>query len=133
MGKASDLWSVTKSVGPALASGARVLFAPGTIEIVIEDEWRLALRSASLFVVFNRQARSVKAGRLPVSALESFSSVEVVCHFVGESDRRNWSVFLRSRAGPRVHLGTSSEPTQASVVGAHVGTFTGLPVKAFTE
>jgi hypothetical protein len=133
MGKASDVWSAAKSIGPALASGARVLFAPATIEIVTEDDRRLALRSASLFVVFNRAARSVKAGRLPVASFESFSAVEVVRHFVGESDQPIWSVFLRSGAGSRVLLGTCVEPTQASVVGAHVSTFTGLPVKAIAE
>ena len=133
MGKALDLWSAAKSLGPALASGARVLFAPGTIAIVSEDEGRLALRCGSLSVLLDKRARIVRAGRLPATSFASFSHVEVVRHFMGESDRLCWSVFLRSAAGGRVLLGTCSEPTQASIVGAHVGTFTGLPVRAIAE
>ena len=118
----------------ALMAGFGVLFAPGTLRITRETDSHLDVQCASQLAVFNKRAKTIKAGRQPLAPFDQFVRIELVHHWLNEGNSESWSIFLsRGAVSSRLWIGTCSEPLEASLIGARISEFMGKPIRALDE
>ena len=106
----------------------RYLTGRRTVSVERETPELLELRYGAVRTVLDRAEQKITQNGRLVGVLPLVESIELH-RPLNQEGTVNWFVTLHLRGGRQVEVGQLSDETDASIIGAHIASITGRPVK----
>jgi hypothetical protein len=100
------------------------------VDIAEETEDRLVLRAGRRRITVFRKYRTIKVNDDRHQPIVKFKSIDLTRHSRGEDGPPYWKIVLRRSWLSVLTIGEHETQVDASMVAAHLSTYTGLPVRA---
>ncbi len=101
-----------------------------SIEMIEQGEHRLVIRSNGAQLVADRRRRAFTRSERVVARFDDIESIDVK-HRSNDDGPSTWTVSLHMSWFSRVHVGSTSDDAEASIVAARIATITGKKVLAW--
>src|SRR5438046_7961027 len=126
----SEIFNFAKTfVREFVGEAKRVLLPTHNIEIAVQDDVRLVLRSLGRELVANKRFRTVKSEERILARFDAIQWIEVARER-SDDDPETWKVSLYISWLSRVQIGRTNDALEASLVGARLSTISGKKVVA---
>ena len=121
---------VREFVAAFFAEARRVFGGESGIEILTQEDKRLAWRSCGRESVADHRLRAVTTNGRLQARFEAIQAIDIQREQRGDSPE-TWHVCLSLGERKRVHVASSTDATDASILAARLGTLVDRQVRAF--
>ncbi len=126
-----DMWRFASEVGAAfLAEARRVFSGESDIEMLTQENTRLVWRSCGRDTVADLRLRAVTNRGRVLARFDAIRAIAIQREQRGDS-QETWHVYLSLGERKRIKVASSTDATDASILGARLSTLTGAEVRAF--
>jgi hypothetical protein len=127
--KLSEIWQKISDVIDESFGNIMDMLYP-TIEIIADHDRSLIVKSEKGTTEFNKIRRIVQSGSNKLTPFKAIKSIDIT-YKASTSDRpERWIVSLNLNWYSSIRVGTTCSQVDASIIGAHISTATGIKVRA---